>query len=211
MLHFGGRNIPWPPTYFQGVGVRTPNPQDLRPWQRHNYSCAALKVILLKMFELAQFSSQNIVKNSSAVRRFEVWARGCIKFRSFDHSALELPRVRRICCCRTCFSELRYILYFIVVLTYLSGVATKICQNHDNVSKHGQHSSPVYRPSQQVLAHPSLMQLHSCCRLDKNAVLCRGYNYDSTAIRPRDVHSTTIHHESTPTCARARLRCGLNK
>jgi len=29
-------------------------------------------------------------EKSSAVRRFEVWARGYIKFRSFDHSALEL-------------------------------------------------------------------------------------------------------------------------
>ena len=37
-----------------------------------------------------------------------------------------------------------------------------------------------------------------------------GYNYDSTPILPRGVHSATRHH-CTPNCVRVLQRCGLNK
>jgi len=40
--------------------------------------------------------------------------------------------------------------------------------------------------------------------LHREVALGDGYNYDSTAIRPRDVYSTS-------TCARVLLPCGLNR
>jgi len=56
------------------------------------------------MFEFAQFLWQSIVKKSSAVRRLKMWARGYIKFCSFDHSALELRQQASIADVQWCQS-----------------------------------------------------------------------------------------------------------
>ena len=55
------------------------------------------------------------IDNSASIRTPRDWFDNALA-----HSDVQFVLLH-ICCCRTCFSQLRYILHFIVVFTYLSG------------------------------------------------------------------------------------------